>query len=329
MTVFGWDASDFDWPRGPMDMVAAHQAGINFFTHKASEGTSVRHSRFGEAMQRARSAGIPILGAYHVVRSPPNAAAEVDYFLSYVNSAAPWWRDFPNWFWQVDLEKWPYDAVPPAEGEQFADIIQQRTGRMAIIYASKGQYGNELAGTSHELWNANYGNNPVAEFKVAYAQRGGDSGPGWVQYSGKFPVFWQYGSRTTIGRQPTCDANAYRGTLAQLVALIQGVDVTAEQVWNYPLPFTQPDGTVETPTAAGVVLRYALYRAWRAEQLGILTNSKLNDLAALDADAVADALAGNEEFIASLADAVAKRVSGGTIALSGTYQPAPTEQRQS
>jgi GH25 family lysozyme M1 (1,4-beta-N-acetylmuramidase) len=222
MTIFGWDASDFDWGRGPMDVAAAAAAGISWFTHKATERTDITHAHYGEAMRRARDAGIPILGAYHVVRSPRNAAAEVDFCLNYVTAQTPWWRDHPGWFWQVDLETWPYDPVPAGEGEDFADVIEARTGRRAVIYASKGQYGDQLAGTSHELWNANYGTDAAGDFRTVYAGRGGDAGAGWVRYSGRMPIFWQYSSRATIGRQPTCDANAYRGSLDQLRALITG-----------------------------------------------------------------------------------------------------------
>jgi len=232
MTVFGWDASDFDWSRGPMDLAAARAAGIDFFTHKATEGTSVRHTHYGEALNRARAAGIPFLGAYHVVRSGPKISDQVSYCLSYADAATPWWRDHPYWFWQVDLEKWPYDTVPAGVGEIFADAIEQRTGRRTIIYASKGQYGNELTGTSHPLWNANYGNNPTMDLRAAYAARGGDTGVGWTTYSGVTPAIWQYGSQVQIGRQSTCDANAFRGTIQDFARLIS---MEANMELNTPL----------------------------------------------------------------------------------------------
>lgn len=222
-TVFGWDASDYDWARGPMDIAAAARDGISFFTYKATEGTHTQHRNYGEAMRRARDANIQVLGAYHVVRSFPAVATQVDYFLSYLDSQTPWWREFPYWFTQVDLEKWPYDSVPASAGEAFADLAEVRTGRKAIIYASRGQYGDQLTGTSHGLWNANYGNNIEDHYTAVYAARGGDSGPGWVTYSGRMPVFWQYGSRTRIGTQTICDANAYRGTLTQLRTLISPI----------------------------------------------------------------------------------------------------------
>lgn len=203
-----------------MDLAAAARDGISFFTHKATEGVSTKHKSYGEAMRRARDAGIPVLGAYHVVRSSPSVASQVDYMVAYMDSATPWWRTWRDWFIQVDLEKWSYDTVPARVGEEFADLVEARTGRKAVIYASRGQYGSDLTGTSHELWNANYGTNIEDHYQAVYAARGGDSGPGWVTYSGRMPKFWQYGSRTRIGTQHICDANAFRGTLAELRALI-------------------------------------------------------------------------------------------------------------
>lgn len=229
MTLFGWDASDFDWDRGPMDLAAAYRDGISFFTHKATEATNVKHIHFGEAMHRARDAGIPFLGAYHVVRSPRNAQQEVDYFLNYVDQQFPEWRSHLGFFFQVDLEKWQYDSVPAVEGEDFADIVEIQGKKKAIIYASKGQYNNELAGTSHELWNANYPlNYQTGPYRDLYVQAGGDSGSGWARYSGRMPKIWQYTSSAKIGSQNTCDANAFRGSIEEFRVMIAGGDMSGE-----------------------------------------------------------------------------------------------------
>jgi GH25 family lysozyme M1 (1,4-beta-N-acetylmuramidase) len=210
-----------------MDLRSARSAGIDFFTHKATEATGTHHVHYGEALRRARDAGVPVLGAYHVVRSPRNARAEVDFFLSYLDSQTPWWRTWPHFFLQVDLEKWPYDSVPAGEGEDFADIAQALTGKLAVIYASKGQYGDSLAGTSHDLWNANYGSNPAVDFRTAYP---GNDSPRWAAYSGRVPKLLQYGSNTTIGRQHGCDANAFRGTVEDLKRWISPTEGTDDDM---------------------------------------------------------------------------------------------------
>lgn len=214
MTVFGWDASDFDWSRGPMDLGAAARDGIQFFTHKATEGTAARHQHYGAALTRARDAGIPVLGAYHVVRSAGALSSQVKSFTGYLDEATPWWRSHPNFFLQADVERWPYDNVAPQTGTAFADQLAAATGRTVVIYASKGQYDNELAG-NRPLWNANY-TGASGHYREIYP---GDNGVGWQSYSNRTPVFWQYSDNATIGNQPSCDANAFRGTLDQLLAL--------------------------------------------------------------------------------------------------------------
>jgi Glycosyl hydrolases family 25 len=221
MTIFGWDASDFDWPRGPMNLAAAKADGMTFFTHKATEGTSTKHVHTGDALQRARAAGFEFIGAYHVVRSGPSVASQVAYFLGYLDQVAPWWRTFPGFFLQVDLELWSYDAVSAATGAAFSKALAAAQPKAVILYASRGQYGDQFAGVAGipPLWNASYGTNPVAHYPDAYP---GDGSSRWNPYSGQTPVFLQYGSQCRIGTQPGCDANAYRGSVADLRALITG-----------------------------------------------------------------------------------------------------------
>lgn len=217
MTTFGIDCSDFDWSRGPMDVAAMARDGIQFLTHKATEGTGLRHIHYGAALTRAHDAGIPVLGAYHVVRSLGALSSQVQAFTDYLDEATPWWRTHPNFFLQVDLERWPYDDVAASTGTAFADLLATTTGKTVVIYASKGQYGNSLGG-SRPLWNAAYPGGS-GHYRELYAAAGGDAGRGWLPYSGRWPAFWQYSSSATIGSQPSCDANAFRGTLDQLLAL--------------------------------------------------------------------------------------------------------------
>lgn len=250
MTAFGWDASDYDWGRGPMNLAAARADGISFFTHKATEGTSVRHIHYGAALTRARDAGIPVLGAYHVVRSAGSLADQVKAFLKYLDEATPWWRAHPNFFLQVDLERWSYDQVAPLTGTAFAELVAAATGKTVIIYASKGQYGNSLGG-SRPLWNANYPAGRIGRYAVLYAGAGGDTGPGWQSYSGRTPVIWQYADSAVIGGEPGCDANAYRGSLDQLLTLTSGDDVSAHTdavvaAWAVGIK-TAADGTTVAP----------------------------------------------------------------------------------
>jgi GH25 family lysozyme M1 (1,4-beta-N-acetylmuramidase) len=221
VTVWGWDASDFDWSRGSMDLTAAARDGIQLFTHKATESTGIKHLRYGEALNRARAAGIELLGAYHVVRST-DVSAQVRHFLGYLDVATPWWGRHPGFFLQVDLELWDYDHVSAATGKAFVAELRRRTDKLVVLYASRGQYGDSLDGIDVPLWNANYGANQAGTYRELYP---GDGSSRWAPYSGRAPMLLQFGSRATIGSQPGCDINAFRGTYEQLKALIEGDDV--------------------------------------------------------------------------------------------------------
>jgi hypothetical protein len=231
MTIYGWDASDFDWGRGPMDLAAARADGIDFFTHKATESTNTQHIHYGEVMNRARAAGVPFLGAYHVVRTG-DIMAQISYFLAYVTAQTPWWSSFPGWFFQGDLEKWSYDPVAASMGPAFCAEVERRTSKRCVLYAPKWAYGDTIGGSA-PLWASAYGSNPAGPYRNAYP---GDASPSWGAYSGRTPAILQFGSQATIGRQPICDINAFRGTVADFAQLIGG-----EAVLGGGTPLTPED----------------------------------------------------------------------------------------
>lgn len=323
MPVFGWDASDFDWSRGSMDVGAAARDGIQFFTHKATEGTSLRHAHYGAALTRARDAGIPVLGAYHVVRSLGSLADQVKAYTAYLDEATPWWRSWPHWICQVDLELWPYDKVAGATGTAFADMLAQATGKTVVIYASKGQYGNSLGG-SRPLWNAAYPSSTAGHYRELYP---GDSGTGWQSYSGRVPIFWQYTSSATIGGQHGCDANAFRGTLDQLLTLTGGDDVSAHTdavVAAWAVGVTKAaDGTPVAPVDWEIrrEAREKNADAVQAQILAAVAAPATVSLSQADRDAIIAGLAGlvpTVEEIGRTVDAAVKaRLDGATVHTAG------------
>ncbi|NJC70875.1 hypothetical protein HC031_14290 [Planosporangium thailandense] len=235
-----------------MDVDAAVRDGITFFTHKATEGTTIRHVHYGEALNRARAAGMPLMGAYMVVRTPGNnghgaVPAQVDYALAYLDSQTPWWRTTPEFFIQVDTEHWGYDDVAPQYGVTACSLLRARTGKWVVLYAPRWAYGDGIPGND-PLWASSYGANPAVPYRQAYP---GDGSSGWASYSGRTPTILQYGSRLTIGTQPYCDADAFRGTVAQMRALITGVDMDAVQNYRLKLLFENWDPTRDQWVAAG------------------------------------------------------------------------------
>ncbi len=227
MTIFGWDASHYDGTLSTAILSRAKAEGITFFTHKVGEGTSYDDPNDATALACARDAGIEFVGGYFVPRSTSAVGAQVDYLLRLADRDEPWWRTFPGWFWQVDLERWPYDNVSASIGIAFARELRQRTGRWTILYASNGQYDGSLTGWDGPLWNAHYTSRGAAGFASMYP---GDQWKpvagafvgGWAAYSGHEPLILQYTSSAIVAGLTTCDANAFRGTAADLRALIEG-----------------------------------------------------------------------------------------------------------
>jgi hypothetical protein len=90
---------------------------------------------------------------------------------------------------------------------------------MPIVYAPKWVYGDSLTGLGYPLWASSYVNGSGTGASL-YAKAGGDSSSRWNAYSGRIPAILQFSSSATIAGQTTCDANAFRGTLDQLKALV-------------------------------------------------------------------------------------------------------------
>ena len=270
MPLYGWDSSHFDGDLTRTILQRAKDEGIAFWTHKIGEGLDNTDPRAAAAFAAAHAVGFKVVGGYYFIHHGQDMVAQARRCVALADQQAPWWRDFPGWFWQTDAENEQGFGLPtPAEVKQFSDTLADLTGRTVIVYASAGQYGDRLAGLGHKLWNANYGSDPVGGFKALYP---GDGYRGWRPYSGQTPVLLQYSSKATIAGLATCDANAYRGTLDDLLEEIMAtVDITdasqhavAEAVLStsgtVPNIATDPDFATLPKTA----LNTAIYRIRQA-----------------------------------------------------------------
>lgn len=210
MTVFGRDASNFDG--------AVSFSGLGYFTHKSTEGTTVVHDRYAERLNAGRAAGVPVLGAYHVVRTPGNGgngslAAQLAYWFAYLDAHTPWWRTHPHFMLQIDAERWQIDAVTAAIVKAFAQlVVGSGVAAYKVTYASRGQYGDNLAGIATDLWNADYRGSVNGSYPGDSWVKVGTAPAGWAPYSGKPPRFLQYASRPY-------DEDAFPGTLDELLTV--------------------------------------------------------------------------------------------------------------
>ena len=226
--IFGWDASDFDYERGmrTAHLASAAREGVRFFTHKITEGTRTVHHHAGEMVRAAQAAGIRLVGVYVVVRTPGNnghgsLAAQVDFALAELDRQLPEWRTIPGFFFQIDLEPWWYDRVRPELGVELGRLLRQRTGRGVVMYAPRWAYGDGVAGTD-PLWASNYtASGAPAPFATQWARTAGIANhPGLAPYSRRAPAILQFSSNSTIGGQPTADANVSPLTEAAFARLV-------------------------------------------------------------------------------------------------------------
>ena len=238
MTIYGWDASHYD---AVPDVARVISEGFAFMTHKAGGDasdaelaawwTAIKARRTTQIMLDdggepyfADAQGRPgiLPGAYWVLY-PGSASSRADAFLARLDSQCPGWRDGP-FILQADCEIWNGDvSTKPGKGDikAFCDRLRLKAAKyMPIVYASKGQYGDSLAGLGYPLWNARYSVSDRTGTASGLYAAALDAGSGWSTYSGQTPAIWQFTSSATIAGQSTCDANAFRGTAADLQRLL-------------------------------------------------------------------------------------------------------------
>lgn len=332
MTIYGWDMSHYDAP----SLGTALAEGIAFITHKA--GGDALDAELDDWWAGVR--GLPVdevlLGAYWVLY-PGNPAGRADAFLARLDAACGGWRDRP-FILQVDCERWGGDqgTVPSrADIRAFCDRLVDRMPRLRpIVYAPEWVYGDTLAGLDYPLWASSYVSG-AGGFRSLYP---GDASSRWGAYSGQVPAILQYSSKATIGGQTTCDANAFRGTLQQLTALVApgweddmpsiddvravvraelaaAKDDIAAATWAHPLDIdVTSDGVNMQP--AGGILRYNDTRANRSDNLVKAATAKIDavgtrlgltaaELAAFNAREAAEVPATPGETARAVLDALA------------------------
>jgi hypothetical protein len=217
VTIFGWDQSHFDQPT----LGSAVAEGISFVTHKAGgDATDTELPTWWSGVRGLDPAKV-LLGAYWVLRPDRglSAGTQASAFIARLDAACPGWRDRP-FMLQADCEKWNNDPRTVPSKNYITIFCEQLAVRMPrlrpIVYAPKWVYGDSLAGLGYPLWASSYVSGS-GDFKKLYP---GDASSKWAAYSGQTPAILQYTSSATIGGQTTSDANAYRGTLQQLTALV-------------------------------------------------------------------------------------------------------------
>ena len=221
--TWGVDKSHFDAPGGTATIVSQ---GFGFMTHKA--GGDANDGELNAWWNDAKGHRDDLLlGAYWVLY-PGHGASAGDAFLARLDSQCPGWRDGP-FILQLDCEEWQSDpSTMPRLGDIRACALRLRAlmpKLVPIVYAPHWAYGNTLSGLGFPLWSSSY----TTAKGTASAIYPGDSYSGWASYSGIVPAIAQFSSTATVAGDSTTDVNCFKGTQAELSALLApgwGLDMT-------------------------------------------------------------------------------------------------------
>jgi Putative peptidoglycan binding domain/Glycosyl hydrolases family 25/PASTA domain len=215
--------------------ISSFQAGINLagwhaVAVKATQGTGYTDPYWGTFRTRAASAGAYFFG-YHFLEEG-NGSGQADHYFA-VAGKTPC---------MIDFEPTTGSNPQLGDAEAFCDRLRSHGCACNMVYLPRWYWGNlgspslsGLTGRKLHLVSSDY---------VGY----NDSGPGWSPYGGMAPAVWQYTSTLSTGGCSQVDCNAYKGTFAQLAAMVGGTPPPPAPPKPAPPP---PAGDVVVPDVQG------------------------------------------------------------------------------
>ncbi|HJF12518.1 GH25 family lysozyme [Corynebacterium falsenii] len=213
VTTFGVDISSH---QNGFALRQAKAAGAEFAIIKATEGHTYRDPVFHSHMKDARANGM-LVAAYLYVWHNSTADQMADTFAKHVSdTSVPVILDVENNSGS-SVQLWK-DTIA---------ALKRRGYHSPLIYLPNWYWKNigspSLAGLP-PLWTSNYPSGG-GEMKALYGRAGAGSGPGWAGYGGLPVKLWQFTEAAAIGGWKV-DGNAFKGTHAELSALLAGKSVT-------------------------------------------------------------------------------------------------------
>ncbi len=225
--TFGIDISHH---QGAFDLSRAAREGIAFVILKATEGSGFIDSRFAENLTNARQAGL-LVAAYHYLRAGSSAAAQVAHVERVVPKNVPVIPDVEADSGGVDLVR---DVVARLRGVGY---------QVPLLYLPRWywqQIGSPSMGGLPPLWSSRYPDNVPGTIPDEWADVPDHY---WDGYGGLPVAVLQFTSSASVAGREPIDANAYRGTRAQLAALLSGSSDEEDDM----VRFLKGDSTVPIP----------------------------------------------------------------------------------
>ena len=191
MTIKYYDVSSYQGQMNvPSDAVA--------IVAKATEGNYYRDSQYSWFKTQAANRNL-LFSAYHFLKQEIDPAVQAAYYFAYAGNVPC----------MLDVETSGGSKPTVDQILAFKIALEGLGGRVWGAYVPQW-YWNMVGGNLSRLTAA--GVALVSSNYTSYS----DTGPGWAPYGGATPVVWQYTS-TPI------DTNAFKGTVAQLGNLFNGV----------------------------------------------------------------------------------------------------------
>ncbi|HEY9415176.1 MAG TPA: glycoside hydrolase family 25 protein [Pseudonocardia sp.] len=237
MVTYGLDLSHYQTTS--LDLSQCRREGVEFVFIKSTEGASFKDSAFPTRLQQARAAGL-LVAAYHFVRASDPASTQVAHIATVVPRDVPIILDVETNSGAIGLTR---DLV---------NRLRAAGYRVPLLYLPRW-YWQQIGSPSLEglpsLWSSRYPDNTrgtltdeMADVPDSY----------WTGYGGLGVTVLQFTSSARVAGHEPLDANAYRGTRAQLAALLGGEEdglPTPNDVWMAPCVGTGPDGKTESHPA--------------------------------------------------------------------------------
>ncbi len=225
MTIFGIDVSYYqgsiDWAR-----VASSNA---FATIKASSGTWAQTTDSGPYFRaqfpRAKASGM-LVGGYHWLRTT-DVALQVENFLMQWQAVG----GYRGHIVQLDWESLPVSGGTERPSWSIAKAWlaewRRRTNNYPVVIYVPDWFYPQIPGRPSSE-NLSTLRAPIWASEYSSGGYPGDSSTNWHSYGGVAPSILQYTSSASVpGVSGGCDRNAYRGTLAQLRAMLTGASQTS------------------------------------------------------------------------------------------------------
>ena len=204
------------WQKG-IDLARAKREGISFAIVKTTEGTGYVNPEAKRQLDGAQAADM-VVAQYHFLTTA-DPAAQARHIIANSRAGVPI---------AIDFEHNPQTGVLPswATAQRVRDLIKSK-------FPSVGIYTNQSdwtkAGQPHLdgwdwFWKAQYAYNEGGTPATVYNRA---PNWGWGAQGGKTPDIWQFTDKAAVAGMAV-DGNAYRGSPAQLRALLYKTTSTKE-----------------------------------------------------------------------------------------------------